>query len=305
MNPQSNRIELSYLLEVGDGNPNGDPDADNMPRVIPSTGQGWVSDVCIKRKIRNYVMQKFSNQFPYGIFIQEGAVLNNILQENSELLGVVADKQEEEDENGKKKSKGDKGKRTGSSVDVRKERMLSDYYDVRTFGAVMTTGNYSSGTVRGPVQVMMGRSIDVIQPMQITITRCCLTTPEDAKKKDNTMGKKWIIPYALYRVNICIMPVYALKTGFSEDDLSLLLEALENMWQDDMAAARGLVSPVALVSWTHQSQYGQLHTHKVFGSLTIKKKTGIEIANSLDDYEIKLNDCGVESKVHFANCELT
>ena len=229
--PIKNRYEFVVFFDVENGNPNGDPDAGNMPRVDPETGYGLVTDVCLKRKIRNYVETAKENEEGYRIYIKDGVPLNTSDKEACDAIGVAPDKL--------KDLKKDK-----AGVDEKiRNFMCSQFYDIRTFGAVMTTfvkGALNCGQVRGPVQLGFARSVDPILPQEITITRVAITTEADAEKKGTEMGRKYIVPYGLYRVEGYVSANLARKTtGFSEEDLQLLWEAILNMFENDHSAARG------------------------------------------------------------------
>ena len=242
-----NRYEFVYLFDVANGNPNGDPDAGNMPRIDPETNYGLVTDVCLKRKIRNYAELLKNNQAPFEIYIREKAILNQTHARAHQAIGA--------------EDKGETKKRKGSGEEVEKARawMCKNFYDVRTFGAVMSTG-VNCGQVRGPVQINFARSIDPIVPVEVTITRMAVATEKEAEQQggDNrTMGRKHIVPYALYRCEGYISAGLAAQTGFSGDDLSLLWEALANMFDHDHSAARGKMSARKLIVFRHDSKIGR------------------------------------------------
>lgn len=274
-----NRYDFVVLFDVENGNPNGDPDAGNMPRIDPETGYGLVTDVCIKRKIRNYI-QTVKNDAPgYKIYIKEGTPLNNSDAEAWSYLGV-------DDPTTLKKGKDD------PDLDVKvKDFMCSNYYDIRTFGAVMTTfvkANLNCGQVRGPVQLGFAKSIDPILAREITITRVAITRAEDQKQTE--MGRKFIVPYGLYRMNGYISANLAQKTtGFSEEDLSLLWDAINNMFEDDHSAARGNMAVRKLVIFKHESALGNAPAWKLFDAVDVKRKDGCEVPRSYSDYIITLN----------------
>lgn len=274
-----NRYDFVVLFDVENGNPNGDPDAGNMPRIDPETGYGLVTDVCIKRKIRNYI-QTVKNDAPgYKIYIKEGTPLNNSDAEAWSYLGV-------DDPTTLKKGKDD------PDLDVKvKDFMCSNYYDIRTFGAVMTTfvkANLNCGQVRGPVQLGFAKSIDPILAREITITRVAITRAEDQKQTE--MGRKFIVPYGLYRMNGYISANLAQKTtGFSEEDLSLLWDAINNMFEDDHSAARGNMAVRKLIIFKHESALGNAPAWKLFDAVDVKRKDGCEVPRSYSDYIITLN----------------
>jgi CRISPR-associated protein Csd2 len=275
-----NRYEFVYLFDVENGNPNGDPDTGNMPRIDPETSYGLVTDVCLKRKIRNFVSIVKSNQTPYEIYIREKAILNQTHERAHQAVGV--------------EDKGDSKKRKGTGVEVEKARawMCSNFFDVRTFGAVMSTG-VNCGQVRGPVQLNFARSIDAIVPMEVSITRMAVATEKEAEQQsgDNrTMGRKYIVPYALYRTEGYISANLAAQTGFSEDDLKLLWEALVNMFDHDHSAARGKMNARKLIVFKHDSALGNAPANKLFDLVTVKRATeAAKPPRAFSDYEVVVN----------------
>ena len=272
-----NRYEFVYLFDVANGNPNGDPDAGNMPRIDPETNYGLVTDVCLKRKIRNYAELLKNNQAPFEIYIREKAILNQTHARAHQAIGA--------------EDKGETKKRKGSGEEVEKARawMCKNFYDVRTFGAVMSTG-VNCGQVRGPVQINFARSIDPIVPVEVTITRMAVATEKEAEQQggDNrTMGRKHIVPYALYRCEGYISAGLAAQTGFSGDDLSLLWEALANMFDHDHSAARGKMSARKLIVFRHDSKIGNAPAHKLFDLVTVRRKAADDQPpRSFSDYEV-------------------
>lgn len=280
MNPIDRRYDFVLYFDVQDGNPNGDPDAGNLPRVDAETGIGLVTDVCLKRKVRNYVLLTRGNQLPYEIYVKEKAILNEQHKRAYQALGA-------EELIEKKESK----KRTGGDVvEDARQWMCRTFYDIRTFGAVMTTG-VNCGQVRGPVQMTFARSVEPIVALEHSITRMAVTTEEEAAKQqgDNrTMGRKYTVPYGLYRVYGFISPFLAQQTGFSADDLELLWEALERMFEHDRSAARGLMSTRGLIIFEHRSPIGSRPAHELFGRLTHRRRTPGP-ARSFDDYELLLD----------------
>lgn len=271
--PISNRYEFVLLYDVENGNPNGDPDAGNMPRIDPETGYGLVTDVCLKRKIRNYVELVKGDSAGYRIYIKEGTPLN---QNHAEAYGAVGMKTGE-------KAKPDK-------VSDARQWMCENFFDVRTFGAVMTTGD-NCGQVRGPVQINFSRSIDPILQQEVTITRQTVTRIEDAEK-ERTMGRKHIVPYGLYRAEGYVSAKLANDgpkgTGFSAADLELLWEALANMFEHDRSAARGKMAARKLVIFKHESDLGNAPAHKLFELLQVTRKAGANPPRQFSDYEISL-----------------
>ena len=304
-----NRYDFVFLFDVKDGNPNGDPDFDNMPRTDEETNHGLVTDVCIKRKIRNYVQLLKGLESPYDIFIREGNVLNPLIEQ----MRNVAD-QEEEDEK--------------KAVAKGRMKMCEQYYDIRTFGAVMSTGEEKAegdsnddvnadggkekkskekgtkkkikglGVVRGPVQLTFARSIDPVDAKSHSLTRCCVTTTDDDKKgKTNTIGNKNTVSYGLYRMHGFISATDAAKTGFSEEDKELLFEAIINAFENDHAAARGEMNPRALIVFKHESHLGNARAGQLFDLVKVEKKEGIEYPRSFGDYIVSIDKCQVPATI--------
>lgn len=273
----NNRIDFVYLFDVQDGNPNGDPDAGNLPRVDAETGMGLVTDVCLKRKVRNYVQVSKDLSDGYDIFIKEKAVLN------SEI-----DKAHDDEDVKKAKDK----------TAAARLFMCKNYYDIRTFGAVMSTGK-NAGQVRGPIQFTFARSIDPIATAEHSITRMAVATEKEAEKQngDNrTMGRKATVPYGLYVCHGFISASLAKQTGFSEEDLELFFEALKNMFDVDRSAARGLMSAQKLIVFRHDSVLGNAPANKLFDLVKIKKNT--EAApRSFSDYVVSIDKNSVPNGV--------
>ena len=276
-----NRYEFTILFDVENGNPNGDPDAANMPRVDPETGLGLVTDVCLKRKIRNYVEDVKEDAEGYKIYIKDGIPLNT-----SDRLAYTAVLGE-----GKKLEKKD------PEIDNKlRDFMCKNFYDVRTFGAVMTTfvkDKLNCGQVRGPVQIGFARSIDPIVRQEVSITRVAITREEDFANKETEMGRKHIVPYALYRADGFISANLARKvTGFSEDDLELLWTAIINMFENDHSAARGKMAVRKLIIFRHESELGNAPSHKTLDLVKVRRRDGVGIARSYEDYEVEINETG-------------
>lgn len=268
MNKIKNKIDFLYIFDVQDGNPNGDPDAGNLPRVDAETGMGLVTDVCLKRKVRNYVQVAKELTSGYDIFIKEKAILNNSIDAAHEEECVVTATD-----------------RTMAARDL----MCKKFYDVRTFGAVMSTGK-NAGQVRGPIQLTFARSVDPIMTSEHSITRMAVATEKEAEKQggDNrTMGRKATIPYGLYVCHGFISANLAKQTGFSEDDLQLFWEALKNMFDVDRSAARGLMSAQKLIVFQHNSMLGNAPANKLFDRVKIEKTT--EIPRSFSDYCVTID----------------
>lgn len=269
-----NRHDFVYLFDCKDGNPNGDPDAANAPRIDPQDMHGLVSDVCLKRKIREFVLLAKSRAAGYDIFVQRGAVLNESIQATHTALGHDVDAKN------KKASREQVGKA--------REAMCQKFFDVRTFGAVMSTGA-NAGQVRGPVQLSFSRSVDAILPLDLSITRMAVTDAKEADTPNQTMGRKNLIPYGLYRCHGFISAHLARETGFSDDDLALLWQALGGMFDHDRSAARGTMAPQKLVVFKHATALGNHPAHKLFERVTVSRKPGIEAARSFSDYDVKVN----------------
>lgn len=282
MEPIKNRYEFVILFDVENGNPNGDPDAGNMPRIDPETGYGLVTDVCLKRKIRNYVETAKEGESGYGIYIKDSVPLNRSDLEACKAVGV--------DEKKLKEAKKDDEKLDKKLRDF----MCSNFYDIRTFGAVMTTfvkGALNCGQVRGPVQLGFARSIDPILPQEVTITRVAITTEADAEKKGTEMGRKYIVPYGLYRAEGYISANLARKTtGFSEDDLALLWQAILNMFELDRSAARGNMAVRELIVFKHDSELGNAPAYKLFDLVKVVRKDGVTAPRAYSDYTVTLDE---------------
>lgn len=279
----NNRYEFSVIFEVENGNPNGDPDAGNMPRVDPETSLGLVTDVCIKRKIRNYVELKMEGESGYNILVRPDKALNTKFTEAYEARGLKT---------------GQKGKNE-SDVLAARDYICKNYFDVRTFGAVMSTGDDPCGIVRGPVQISFAKSVDPIYIQDITITRQARTTVAKTETGNTEMGRKSIVPYGLYRADGYISANLAQKvTGFSEEDLDLLWEAIINMFENDRSAARGKMCVRALYVFKHDTEIGNAPAHILFDKIKISKKEGVVSPRSFDDYTIEV-DKNMPDGVHF------
>lgn len=275
-----NRYEFTILFDVENGNPNGDPDAGNMPRIDPETGYGIVTDVCLKRKIRNCVETMCEDKEGYKIYIKDGVPLNE--SDNTAYIAFGTDE---------KKIK--ELKKDDPEIDKKIcQFMCNNFFDIRTFGAVMTTfvkAALNCGQVRGPVQLGFARSIDPIVTQEVTITRVAITTKKDAENKSTEMGRKYIVPYALYRVDGYISANLARKvTGFSEDDLALLWQAIINMFEYDHSAARGNMAVRELIVFKHATELGNAPAYKLFDTVSVKRKEGVIAARSYSDYEVKV-----------------
>lgn len=308
----NNRYDFVFLFDVKDGNPNGDPDFDNMPRTDEETNQGLVTDVCIKRKIRNYVyLLKESNELDssrYDIFIREGNVLNPLIEQTrNEVDKIEADEKK--------------------AVKLGRDEMCKKYFDIRTFGAVMSTGEDKAdndsnevdeeeggkgkkakkkdskkkikglGVVRGPVQLTFARSIDPVDAKSHSLTRCCITKESDAENKNNTFGNKNTVSYGLYRMHGFISATDAAKTKFSEEDKDLLFNAMINAFENDHAAARGEMNPRALIVFKHDSPLGNARAGQLFDLVKVEKKKDVEYPRSFSDYTVTIDKVGLPANV--------
>jgi CRISPR-associated protein Csd2 len=292
----NSRYDFVYLFDVKDGNPNGDPDAGNLPRVDPETGQGLVTDVCLKRKIRNYVAMVKSDASAFDIYVKEKAVLNNQHARAYEALKI--------DPKGRKAKGKDKAEEDRNLT----KWMCANFFDIRAFGAVMTT-QVNCGQVRGPLQFAMARSVEPIVAQEHAVTRCAVTTEKEAEDQsgDNrTMGRKFTVPYGLFRVHGFINPHLAAQTGFNEngEDLELFWAALANMFESDRSAARGEMSPRSLIVFEHESSLGNAPAHQLFDRVRVGRSTEIngdwKPARTFHDYEVIVDESDLPAgiKVH-------
>ncbi|MEO2031345.1 MAG: type I-C CRISPR-associated protein Cas7/Csd2 [Planctomycetaceae bacterium] len=278
-----NRYDFIYLFDIKDGNPNGDPDAGNLPRIDAETGQGLVTDVCIKRKIRNYVGLVHEEEPPYEIYVKEKAILNR--QHERAFAALELDPK-------KRKSKGKDKQEEDKQLT---QWMCKNFFDVRTFGAVMTT-KVNCGQVRGPIQFGMARSIDPIVASEHAVTRCAVTTEREAEKQDGdnrTMGRKFTVPYGLYRIHGYVNPHLASQTSFDENgnDLELFWTALEQLFENDRSAARGEMSAQSLIIFKHDSALGNAPANKLFERVTIQKNTEEGTPpRSFNDYVVTVDE---------------
>ena len=270
-----NRYEFVYLFDVENGNPNGDPDSGNMPRIDPETSYGIITDVCLKRKIRNFVDIVKKNETPNKIYVREKAVLSS---ERKNAYDALSEQEK---------------KNAGTAILQGRNFMCKNYYDVRAFGAVMSTKENNCGQVRGPVQFNFARSIDAIVPLEISITRMAVETEKEAESQsgDNrTMGRKHIVPYGLYRVEGYVSAFLGQQTGFSEDDLKLLWESLINMFDHDHSAARGKMNARKLVIFKHDSELGNAPAHKLFDLVKVTRIGDLsKPARAFTDYKIEVS----------------
>lgn len=284
------RHDFVLLFDVMDGNPNGDPDAGNLPRVDPETMQGLVTDVCLKRKVRNWVDMTQGDKAPYLIYVQnKGIALNTLHKRAYDAEGL--------------KSTGAKQKR--EDVEKTRKWMCKNFYDVRTFGAVMTTG-VNCGQVRGPVQLTFARSLDPIIPLDLSITRIAITKPEDIivvegeeerAGKATEMGRKALVPYGLYRSQGFFNPFLARDTGFSSEDLAIFWEALQKMWEIDRSASRGMMAPRGLVIFSHENHLGNAPAHKLLERVKVQRLPGRDVPRSFSDYQVSVDESDLPSGV--------
>lgn len=300
----SNRYDFVYLFDVANGNPNGDPDAGNLPRLDPETNQGLVTDVSLKRKVRNYAELAKSGEPGYAIYVSEGAILNEKHREAYKAVRPNKDVSKEKKLN----------PQTDTEAAAVRDFMCRNFFDVRTFGAVMSTG-INCGQVRGPVQLSFARSVEPIMPLEVSITRMAATTPDekakreeasdgDERRENRTMGRKHIVPYGLYRAHGFVSAKLAERTGFSEDDLSFLWQALETMFDHDRSAARGEMAARGLVVFKHENALGNAPAHALFDSVKVRRRSGGDLyevddkrldnappARRFTDYDVAV-ECG-------------
>lgn len=291
------RYDFIVFFDVKDGNPNGDPDAGNLPRVDPETGHGLVTDVCLKRKVRNYVSLKMEENPPYSIFVREKSILNQTIEQAYISLDIDLNEKPADPGDGKSRKKAGQGQ--GKEIDRARQFMCQNFYDIRTFGAVLSTGP-NAGQVRGPVQMTFARSIHPVVSLEHSITRMAVATEAEAEKQggDNrTMGRKFTIPYGLYRAHGFVSAPLASQTGFSEIDLELLWESLMNMFEHDRSAARGLMGTRKLIIFEHSSRMGNISVQHLFDAVTAELKDHGRPARGYGDYIISINQEMIPSSV--------
>ena len=284
-----NRYDFLLVFDIKDGNPNGDPDAGNLPRVDAETGQGLVTDVCLKRKVRNFVQLTKDATPGYDIFIKEKAILNQLIDKSYIDLGIDLSSPPADEKDGKKRNK--EGQGQGAEVQSARARMCADYFDIRAFGAVMSTGA-NAGQVRGPIQLTFARSVDPVVTLEHSITRMAVATEKEAEAQsgDNrTMGRKNTIPYGVYVAHGFISPALAAQTGFSEADLELFWEALVQMFEHDRSASRGLMATQKLIIFKHSSALGNAPAHKLFDRVKVTLKDADKPPRDFSDYEVTIN----------------
>ncbi len=283
-----NRYDFALFFDVTDGNPNGDPDAGNLPRIDPETGHGLVTDVCLKRKIRNYVGLVHEEQPPYEVYVKEKAVLNNQHRRAYDAMRIDPKK--------RKKQSAEKAEEDRELT----KWMCGNFFDIRAFGAVMTT-DINCGQVRGPIQFSIARSVEPIISQEHAVTRCAVTTEREAEKQEGdnrTMGRKFTVPYALYRVHGFINPHLAHQTGFGDEDLELFKKALEQMFEYDRSAARGLMTAQRCIAFKHDSPLGNAPAHKLFNRIAVERAADNgNPARSFDQYKIDVDADGLPEGV--------
>jgi CRISPR-associated protein Csd2 len=280
MNAIQNRYDFVLLFDVADGNPNGDPDAGNMPRFDPETGQGLVTDVCLKRKLRNFVAMTKDDHPPFEIYVKEGAVLNRQHERGYKATGTKLDS--------KKKPKHDE-------VHKVQQWMCENFYDVRTFGAVMGT-EVNAGQVRGPIQLTFARSIDPVFARDFAITRMAVTNERDVEK-ERTIGRKHAVAYGLYRAHGFVSAKLAEKSGFSNEDLALFWRGLAEMFEHDHSAARGMMATRELVVFRHESALGNASSQSLFERVHVRRRTNGSPPRSFSDYEVSVDEADLPARV--------
>lgn len=293
MTELKNRYDFVLLFDVQDGNPNGDPDAGNLPRIDPETGHGLVTDVSLKRKVRNFVLLTQEGKEGLDIFVKEKAVLNTTIGRAYAELGLDPAEKPAKAAEGKKR--GARKEDAVSPVDQARAWMCKNFFDVRTFGAVMSTGA-NAGQVRGPVQLTFARSVDPIVTQEHSITRMAVTTEAEAEKQDGgnrTMGRKNTVPYALYRAHGFVSPHLARQTGFGQADLELLFKAFEQMFELDRSAARGLMSMRKVLVFKHGSELGNAPAHALFDRVRVARAQPDRPARSFSEYRVEVDTAGL------------
>lgn len=284
------RHDFELLFDVEGGNPNGDPDNANSPRTDPETGHLWVTDVALKRKMRNFVAEAYPDRDGFGIYVEEAVALNSRHREASESLGLKASKKRPRDEQLR-------------AADV----LCRKYFDIRAFGAVMSTGDHPAGQVRGPIQMACPAvSVDPVIASDLTITRVAVTDENELKKlaegdggKDREMGSKTVVPYALFRARGSFTPAFAVKTGFSGDDLTVFWDALQRMWALDRSSSRGITGCRGVYVWTHPDRFGRAHAGDLYRRLTVTRASGELPARQFEDYKLEVNESRLPAGVTF------
>ena len=295
------RHDFAFLFDVTNGNPNGDPDAGNLPRIDPETMHGLVTDVCIKRKIRDWVDMTRSDQERFEIYIQnKGIALNDFNKRAHQAVFETSTA-----ENGQSEAKRSKGAKGDEQVkeshsarqNARREWMCEHFYDIRTFGAVLSTGDYPAGQVRGPIQLTFAQSIDPIIPLDISITRVAVTEIDPSKKTTSTMGRKAFVPYGLYLGYGFFVPHFGLQTGFSAEDLELFWTALRSIWDVDRSANRGMLALRGLYIFSHSNALGNAPAHSLFSRIHIKLREGVHVPRHITDYAETVDDADLPEGV--------
>ena len=292
------RHDFVLLFDVQDGNPNGDPDAGNLPRIDPETMQGLVTDVAIKRKVRNWIDETRGHEERFKIYVQNrGEALNSLHERAYTALGI--------------KSSGSKQKR--EDVERTRAWMCENFYDIRTFGAVMTT-NINCGQVRGPVQLTFARSIDQVVPLDLSITRVAVTRKEDAVVvgedggetggKTTEMGRKAVVPYALFRAHGFVVPSFAAQTGFSAEDLAMFWEALGRMWDIDRSASRGMMACRGVYVFSHENKFGNAPAHSLLERVKVNRATSVSAPRAFSDYDVSISDAALPDGVTMTRLHL-
>jgi len=299
------RHDFVFLFDVTNGNPNGDPDAGNLPRIDPETMHGLVTDVCIKRKIRDWVDITHNNEEGFDIYVQnKGIALNDFNKQAHQAVFGAKPAENGRSEQGvteAKRAKGTKDDEPKESAaprqNARREWMCKHFYDIRTFGAVLSTGDYPAGQVRGPIQLTFAQSISPITPLDISITRVAVTEIDEKKKTTTTMGRKSFVPYGLYRGYGFFVPHFAQQTGFSAEDLELFWSALRSIWDVDRSASRGMLALRGLYVFSHANALGNAPAHSLFDRLHINLNEGVEAPRSIGDYTVTIDEADMPEGV--------
>lgn len=296
------RHDFMFLFDVTNGNPNGDPDAGNLPRIDPETMHGLVTDVCIKRKIRDWVDMTQGTQERFEIYVQnKGIALNDFNRRAHQAVfeSAVGENGANESAADTKRAKGAKQAKEGAAEEkesgtvrqnARRIWMCEHFYDIRTFGAVLSTGDYPAGQVRGPIQLTFAQSIDPIIPLDISITRVAVTEISDTKKTTSTMGRKAFVPYGLYLGYGFFVPHFARQTGFSSEDLELFWRALQSVWDVDRSASRGMLALRGLYVFSHSNALGNVPAHRLFERISVKLNDGVRTPRQITDYTVTIRD---------------
>jgi CRISPR-associated protein Csd2 len=298
------RHDFAFLFDVTNGNPNGDPDAGNLPRIDPETMRGLVTDVCIKRKIRDWVDMTRGNQERFEIYVQnKGIALNDTNRRAHQAVFGATESEPEQSENTISETNATKRLKGGTSVkeknvdewrterqNKRREWMCTQFYDIRTFGAVLSTKDYPAGQVRGPIQLTFAQSIDPISPQDIGITRVAVTEIDPTKKTTSTMGRKSFVPYGLYLGYGFFVPHFAQQTGFSAEDLEVFWTALQSIWDVDRSASRGMLALRGLYVFSHNNPLGNAPAHRLFERVQTRLVDGVQVPRHMSDYTVNIND---------------